>query len=270
MNFNYSKEEIDTLFFMVLENEFSITRERFYANPELRMSESELLIMNRVILKLNRGIPIQYILGWTDFDGLRLKVDHRVLIPRPETEELVNLIYAQEMDKPLRILDVGTGSGCIALALKRKFPHAKVTAIEESPDAIDVAHFNASNTGIEIDIVRNNVLNTEWTKGLQTIDIVVSNPPYVLEEESKELQKQVVDHEPHIALFAPKGDPLSFYKHIGKGSLEILSDRGALYFECHENYAYEVEELLLKIGYHSVRVYEDFRGKNRFIRAVKN
>jgi release factor glutamine methyltransferase len=266
----FTSEEKDNCFFMMLEHEFNLSKEQFYVNPDLKLSESDLLIVHRIIRKLNSGIPIQYILGWTDFDGLRLKVDHRVLIPRPETEELVNLITTHELNRPARILDVGTGSGCIALALKKKFPEAIVSAIDESMGAIEVASFNAKNTGFEIDLIRRNVLIKDWTIGLHHTEIVVSNPPYILEQEKNVLQKQVIDNEPHIALFAPNEQPLIFFEQIGIGSLEVLSDKGRLYFECHENHAKEVAEMLQKMGYSSVEVYVDFRGKNRFVRAVKN
>jgi len=216
--------------------------------------------------QLLAGKPIQYILGKAWFMGNELMVNEHVLIPRPETEELVEWIisYASIMNKPLSILDIGAGSGCIPIALKLALPNCTLTGLDISKDALGVAQMNAKNLNASIEWMEEDILNTA---ALDTsFDIIISNPPYIPLREKKDMQEQVLNFEPSIALFVSNEDPLIYYKAIAKIGKQNLSKNGQLFFEIHYNQGKAILALLDELNYHA-ELRQDSFGKNRMIRA---
>ncbi len=231
------------------------------------LSESELLKVYLPLKRLRAGEPLQYVLGHTEFHGLRIAVDPSVLIPRPETEELVDLIIRSSAGVPDRILDVGTGSGCIALALKKAFPQAWVRGIDKSPDALATAQRNAQANALAVEWGLVDVLDPEAE--LYPCDLLVSNPPYIPRSEESSLAPNVFGHEPHLALFVEDGDPLLFYRAIARRAWTLLPSGGELWFEGHHLHAPEVVSVLEDLGYSRVRLLNDLNGIPRFIHSVR-
>ncbi len=244
-----------------------------YDTIKLILNENDLLLaplfeqLDQIAYLLNQHKPIQYILGYEDFLGNRYTVNESVLIPRPETEELVLwIVENNKHQEELNILDVGTGSGCIAISLKKLIPSAKVTAIDVSKEALIVAEKNALNNQAEVKFSQKDILQ----ESLDTrYDIIVSNPPYVLESEKKEMRKNVLDYEPSTALFVPDNDPLLFYKRITKLAETNLSTRGELYFEINESYAQECLLLFNNDVWKLPELKHDIRGKARMLMIKK-
>lgn len=232
---------------------------------EAALSESELLQVYLPLKRLRAGEPLQYVLGSVEFHGLRISVDPSVLIPRPETEELVDLITRSRSRAPGRILDIGTGSGAIALALKRHFPQAVVIGVDASTEALATAERNACENELEVEWRCENVLDPSWDMG--PVDLVVSNPPYVPRSEEASLAAHVRDHEPHLALFVEDVDPLLFYRVIGQRALDRLPEGGELWFEGHYIHTPETARMLERAGYAEVKVLKDLSGAYRFIHA---
>ena len=232
---------------------------------EAALSESELLQVYLPLKRLRTGEPLQYVLGSVEFHGVHINVDPSVLIPRPETEELVDLIIRSRTVGPKRILDIGTGSGCIALALKKAFPGAHVSGIDASPEALATAHRNARANNLSVDWKRIDVLNE--VAGMEPCDLIVSNPPYVPRSEEASLADHVRAHEPHLALFVEDVDPLLFYRVIGQRALDLLPAGGELWFEGHHIHTPGVGRMLEGFGYAEVRVLKDLSGMPRFIHA---
>jgi len=231
------------------------------------LHESDLLKLYLPLKRLRAGEPLQHILGRARFHGMELSVGPDVLIPRPETEELVELILKDGFT-PSVIADVGTGSGCIALALKQGFPSARVVGIDASRDALARAQSNGSDLGLAVEWVEGDALAASF--GLPAgIDLVVSNPPYVPVEEADSLLARVRAREPYLALFAPAGDPLAFYRSIGSAALRSLAPNGRLWFECHWKHAQATGQLLRDMGFSQVTVITDMSGNERFVRCVR-
>lgn len=213
------------------------------------------------------GEPLQYVLGETRFYGNTLVVTPAVLIPRPETEELVDIIVDRNDETDLRVLDLCTGSGCIAVSLARALRFASVTAVDLSAEALAVARENASRLKVRVDFVQEDVLTMKPVAG--TYDIIVSNPPYVLESERSAMSATVLDHEPQMALFVPDDDALRFYKAITRYATDALVAGGRLYFEINPLKAGEIRELLTSAGFVGVEIVKDMTGRERFACAVK-
>lgn len=232
---------------------------------ENSLSESELLQVYLPLKRLRTGEPLQYVLGSVDFHGLRISVDPSVLIPRPETEELVDLIIRSRTEAPKRILDIGTGSGSIALSLKKAFPAAQVSGIDVSPDALATAGRNAQANELSVEWKRIDVLDA--LEKLEPCDLIVSNPPYVPRSEEASLAANVREHEPHLALFVEDVDPLLFYRVIAQRALALLPSGGELWFEGHQLHTPEVGRMLEGLGYAEVRVLKDLSGAPRFTHA---
>lgn len=230
------------------------------------VSEDQAIAFDAAATELLAGRPIQYITGKAWFMGEAYQVNEHVLIPRPETEELVDWMveYAEIKGSALRILDIGTGSGCIAIALKKALPEAIVTAIDISPNALKVAANNASALKAEIEFVPLDVLNTAFLPG--QYDVIVSNPPYIPMQEMKNMELQVTAHEPNIALFVPDEDPLVFYKAIARLAKLHLTTNGQLFFEIHYDQGEAMVQLLDEMHFHA-ELREDLFGKDRMIRA---
>ncbi|MDX9750751.1 MAG: peptide chain release factor N(5)-glutamine methyltransferase [Flavobacteriales bacterium] len=234
---------------------------------EQALSESELLRVYDPIKRLAAGEPLQYVLGTVHFHGMELEVAPGVLIPRPETEELVDRIVRSPF-RPSRIVDIGTGSGCIALALKRAFPPAQVTGIDVSEEALAIARRNGMRNGLEVEWSRADVLDPAFILPVGT-DLVVSNPPYVPRSEENGLADQVRRHEPHLALFVDDADPLLFHRRIAASALAALPTGGQLWCEGHYIHAPAVGTLLEGMGFTTVDVIADLSGHPRFIHAVR-
>ncbi|MBP5377595.1 MAG: peptide chain release factor N(5)-glutamine methyltransferase [Bacteroidaceae bacterium] len=219
------------------------------------------------------GTPIQHILGYAYFMGMKLKVNPSVLIPRPETEELINWVL-ETTPAPSSILDIGTGSGCIAIALKRALPQAHVTALDISPEALTIAQENARNNNADIDFLQYDILNSQLStlnSQLSTLNsqlsTIISNPPYICRSEADEMDKNVLDHEPHLALFVPDDDPLLFYRAIATQALHLLIPGGKLFFEINRRFASELQLLLHSLGYSDIILRTDQFGNKRMIKA---
>ena len=271
----YDKEEIDNFFFILVESYLNLKRIDLALTPEFLCSNNQSQLLNDALIRLKKQIPIQYILGETEFYGLPFKVNSNVLIPRPETEELVSWIINQEskISNPhLRILDIGTGSGCIAISLAKKLPKAKVFALDVSKEALNIARKNASLNNVTIEFLEVDILNSEtWNEEFKnlTFDVIVSNPPYVRELEKDMMKDNVLKNEPHLALFVDDEDPLLFYKAITQYAVNNLTNKGRLFFEINEYLGRQMIQLIKKSGFNSVELKQDIFKKDRMIKALK-
>ncbi|WP_086594663.1 peptide chain release factor N(5)-glutamine methyltransferase [Hymenobacter crusticola] len=242
---------------------------------QLRMQANEAVATSTVAqipalqARLLRHEPVQYVLGVAWFADMELEVTPATLIPRPETEELVRLIAAEQKGKPgLAVLDVGTGSGCIPLALSKMLIDARIISVDISAEALAVARRNAARYQAPVTFQQVDILREEpHGLGMQSLDIVVSNPPYVLELERPLMRPNVLDYEPATALFVPDTDPLLFYRRIAELGQKLLRPGGTLYFEINEQYATPLSDLLITLGYNQIQVHQDLFGKERMLRA---
>lgn len=272
---------------ILLEHYFNINRVKIALEQELRLSESELLTLHFAVKELLKNRPIQYIIGETEFCGMRFFVNENVLIPRPETEELVEKLavssYQFSSFRPKRsevekspanvsILDIGTGSGCIAISLAKLIPNSDVTAVDVSEKALEVARKNAEANGVNVHFVLDDILNSNVQthgRASQQFDIIVSNPPYVCESEKSEMRANVLDYEPSTALFVPDNDPLIFYRKILEFAQKTLKPAGEIWFEINEKFGEEMKNLCFVMGFKNVEILKDFRGKDRILRAIR-
>ncbi len=264
----YSENEVDSFFWILVESELEIKKLDFLMNPEIRMSESELLRFITFTRRLLKDEPVQYIVGSTDFRGRTFKVTPAVLIPRPETEELISWIYGElkHVDKPI-VIDIGTGSGCIAISLKAELNSPQVLGVDIQKEVLDVARENAefNNQVVSFEIRDALSLKVE----INSFDVIVSNPPYVLESEKLVMQANVLNFEPHTALFVEDTDPLIFYRKIAEWGIQSLKPKGFLFFEINEKYASETLNMLNELGYHQTEAKNDIFDKPRMIKAIK-
>lgn len=262
----FSQNEKRQISRMFLLNYLGVQSSEILLKKDEEVSEETLLRIEEDINRINDGEPVQYVLGTTYFYGFEMKIDPRALIPRPETEELVDWIFKELKTKTPKILDVGTGSGCIALALKAGFPKGEVYGTDIQQDALDLAIDNARLMRLEVDFEQTDALNLadqykdKW-------DIIVSNPPYVPERDKVLMKSHVLDYEPHSALFVPDNDPLKFYKAITEYANNHLNEEGKLFFEINENMADEIKEVLTLNGFSKVEVRKDLQEKDRMICA---
>ncbi|CAH8294895.1 release factor glutamine methyltransferase [Mariniflexile fucanivorans] len=268
----YGKEEVNSFFFMLIESYYQISRIKLAIEPELSVENYD-TILNALGLLKNQ-YPIQYILGETEFYGLPFKVNKNTLIPRPETEELVEwIVRIQTANKQqIRILDIGTGSGCIAISLAKQLPNAKVYALDISADALKIAKQNAELNKVQVEFVEANILNSEtWITDFKNskFDIIVSNPPYVREKEKQYMKPNVLENEPHLALFVEDHDPLLFYKMITEFAVDRLVDKGKLFFEINEYLGNDMIQLLEKHHFGDIELKQDMFRKDRMVKAVK-
>jgi len=261
----YARSEVRAIACAVFYDRLGWDATDLMVKREASLSESELLQVYLPLKRLRNGEPLQYVLGSVEFHGMRISVDPSVLIPRPETEELVDHIIRSRTEAPKRILDIGTGSGCIALALKKNFPGALVQGIDVSPEALATAERNAQANKLAVEWKRADVLDPDAK--LEVCDLVVSNPPYVPRSEHASLAANVREHEPHLALFVEDVDPLLFYRVIGQRALMLLPTGGELWFEGHHIHTPAVGHMLEGLGYTAVRVLNDLGGTPRFIHA---
>lgn len=237
-------------------------------NGDKELSEFIIGKIDDVVTRLLNDEPVQYIFGNTYWYGMTLKVSPDVLIPRPETSELVDMIVKDNNASDLKVIDVCTGSGCIAVALARNLPFASVTGIDISSKALAIAKENAEIQKAKIKLLQQDILDETYSLP-SGLDIIVSNPPYIAENEKKSMDANVIDHEPSIALFVPDDDPLKFYKRISDLSMASLNDNGKLYYEINPFYATDLTEMMSHQGWTDIQLFKDIHGKNRFLRAIK-
>jgi release factor glutamine methyltransferase len=266
----YDAGEVESFFYLILEEKNQLKRIDLALNPDLTFSNEEMQLWNSILEQLHQEIPIQYLLGKTSFYGLDFEVNSAVLIPRPETEELVEWIISYDQihksTNPLRILDIGTGSGCIAISLAKNIPNAQVFAIDVSKKALVTAKKNAEINDVNVTFIEKNILETNDLE--QQFDIIVSNPPYVRELEKQEIKKNVLDNEPHLALFVEDNDALVFYRKIAELAQKNLSERGQLFFEINQYLGKEMIELLEKRGFKNIELRKDIYGNDRMIKGT--
>ena len=265
----YQKTEIEGFTRIIIEAVcgWSFTDQVVKKNEKIAKADFEKI--ENILLRLKNFEPIQYILGETEFYGLKLKVNPSVLIPRPETEELVDWIIKSGLPDDSSILDIGTGSACIALALKSRFKKANVTGIDISERALDVARQNAVINGLEVRFLKADILSREPIEW-ENFDVIVSNPPYIRELEKSKMHANVLNFEPQIALFVSDNDPLVFYRSIAAFAKEHLTNKGLLYFEINENMGASMTELLTEFGFFEIEIRKDINGKNRMICCRNN
>ena len=263
----YDEKEIESFFYLVLESFHQKRRIDLALNQELELVSLQLLRWESVLAELKTQKPIQYILGETEFYGLKFLVNKNTLIPRPETEELVQLIISDtkksQKTMPLRMLDVGTGTGCIAISLAKNILGSAVFGIDISTKALETASQNAKINDVQVAFIEKNILSTEDLG--EQFDVIVSNPPYVRNLEKAEISANVLDYEPHLALFVDDTDALLFYRKIAQLAMINLSQNGKLYFEINQYLGNETVALLDKIGLKNIELLQDIYGNDRMI-----
>jgi len=275
----YDEGEAESFFYLILEEKKQLKRIDLALQPDLVFSETDLQVWNSILEQLKLEIPIQYLLGKTHFYGLEFEVNENVLIPRPETEELVEWIIESQKSEvrsqKLRILDIGTGSGCIAISLAKNLPNAQVFAIDVSENALATAQKNAVMNQVEVNFIKTDILKINDLEKLPTpdfqlptkFDIIVSNPPYVRNLEKQEIKKNVLDNEPHLALFVEDDNALIFYRKIAELAQKNLCPNGQLYFEINQYLGKEMIELLEDMNFKNVELRKDIYGNDRMMKC---
>lgn len=265
---HYPDSEAFSIAKMLLTEVFGFSTLELYGGKDKEISGKHRDVLNEMIGRLQKNEPIQYIIGKEDFGGLTFEVDANVLIPRPETRELVQWIVDDHSSGiPLRMLDVGTGSGCIAISVAKRLPNARVEAWDVSEGALQVASRNARKNGVDVHFRQQDVLSAVPQKG--GYDVIVSNPPYITEKEKKDMDANVLDWEPSIALFVSDDDPLLFYRQIARLGLDMLNENGTLYFEINQAYGQETMLMLKELGYGQLELRKDAWGNDRMIKAKR-
>lgn len=265
----FGEDEARQLLNILILHFYGLNRSQQAINPDFLLNESEILSLHNAIKDLKSNKPIQYITGESEFRDLKFLVNDAVLIPRPETEELVELIINSEKEKGLKVLDIGTGSGCIAISLANELNNSKVFAIDISADTIIVARKNAELNNVELIFLEEDILEPSQNIDIQ-FDIIVSNPPYVTISEKKLMQANVLEFEPHLALFVEDKNPLEFYNAILDFSENRLRKRGRLYFEINEKFGPAISDLLKTRSFVNIAIHKDINGRNRMISAMKD
>lgn len=287
----YDRDEAKAVVRWMLDIRFGLSLTDIVCGKLDEMTEAECETLEAMMQRLEAGEPVQYVVGTAEFCGRRFHVEPGVLIPRPETGELCEWIVASDQhgltrtndsatEKAVResprqsdanILDIGTGSGCIAITLALEMPKAKVTAWDISEEALSIARKNAEALGAEINFEQRDILNISTDSCLLSPDssygVIVSNPPYVCQKESATMERHVLEHEPHLALFVPDDDPLRFYRAIAKYGQKTLKPNGLLYFELNPLYARETESMVRELGFAETEIKCDMFGKQRFLKA---
>lgn len=259
--------ETDSMLYLMLENMLNITRADIIAQKPVSIPPDEKVRLEAAIDRINQHEPIQYILGKAYFYGYEFLVNPSVLIPRPETELLVDEILKTTPDAPGKIVDLGTGSGCIAITLAKKLPQKTVMAIDVSERALQTATENAKNLNVRVDFQRMDISKDEFM--LEDVECIVSNPPYVALSEKETMQSNVLNYEPHGALFVPDTNPLVFYKVIAQKGKRALKAGGRIVVEINERFGMEVCDIFTRGGFEDVRLMKDLQSKDRIVSAIK-
>jgi len=267
LNSIYPDQEIIAITNLIFKTHFGIERLHLLMDSSQIIPSRNLKKIFEICDELKTGKPPQYVLGQTSFYNCTIKVNNQTLIPRPETEELVDLIIKENSGFSGRIMDIGTGSGCIAIAIKKNLQKAELTGIDISDEALEVASNNAKLNDVKVLFLKRDILKID-TESIPSAEIIVSNPPYVLESEKQYMKKNVLDFEPHSSLFVPDENPLLFYMAIINLSQKILSPQGKIYFEINENKGREICALLESAGYSEVKIVKDINSKERIVKGV--
>jgi len=267
---NFSERELAQLFeltFYYLKGWEKIT---LRINDNAALSESELLKLNNVVKRLFKNEPIQHIFNQAEFYEIPFYVNHNVLVPRQETEELVDLIIQKSANKKV-LLDIGTGSGCIPVAIGYNLPTLKLYGLDVSLEALEIAGRNAKTNDVKLNLIQQDILSLDSLSSIieEEIDVIVSNPPYITEEEKKQMAENVLAYDPHLALFVSNETPLIFYNKIAKLAYQKLGIGGELYFEINEYFGQETKELVQSFGFQKVELIQDINGKDRIVYAVR-
>lgn len=268
----YPKTEIDSFFFILMEEKFNLQRIDTVLKPDFIITDNHLIELENIIKRLQKEEPIQYILGKTEFYGLPFFVDENTLIPRSETEELVEWIILETQqlktkvkDKTLTFLDIGTGTGCIPISLAQNLNNVNISALDISPKALKIANKNAITNKVKINFFETDILKAK--KLPQQFDIIISNPPYVRELEKIEIKNNVLDNEPHLALFVADENPLVFYKKIADLAKKHLTKDGLLFFEINQYLGKETVNMLQEKGFSNIELKKDLFGNDRMIKT---
>lgn len=263
-----SQDEIESVAYAVVENLFGLSRTAVMLERAVNLGPEQSSRLSMIIDRLNANEPLQYILGEGVFYGRLFNVSPSVLIPRPETEHLIDVVkgFARHTRSNLKILDIGTGSGCIPVTLNLELIGSKVSGVDVSLDALAVAKSNAEKHNARVEFKPLDIVNANIP---EPFDVIVSNPPYITDSEKRSMSRNVLDYEPHLALFVPNGDPLIFYRHICQKALQALSSRGMLAVEINERFGAEVMELFKQTGFANITLTRDLSGKDRIVSGIK-
>ncbi len=265
----YSPEETEALVFRTLQHVLKVSRSDIYLHPGTNVPKTAVHEIEKITTALKKFEPLQYILGMTSFYGLDFRVNSSVLIPRPETEELVDWILKENAREGLKVVDLGTGSGCIAVAVVQSRPSWEVTAVDISPEALKLAAQNAALNNTGVSFVQEDILNLSVDFQSRKFDLILSNPPYITLEQKDEMQPNVLDYEPHMALFAPGPDPLIFYRAIADFAGTNLEIHGKVYVELNESLSEESAGIFEEKGF-KTEIAKDIHGKYRMLKAYRN
>ena len=258
---NFSRREVESFAYLSIEKILGYSKSDCIIHSNQELSDDNIISLENIIDDIKQNIPIQYILGEAHFYNLKFKVNSSTLIPRGETEELVQYILLHDF---ISVLEIGTGSGCIAVSIAKN-SNAKITAIDNSIGALEIAKSNAVLNSVEINFQLRDVFNFS---DIKKYDLIVSNPPYVLESEKKLMDKNVLDYEPHNALFVSDNDPLAYYKEIAKIATNNLNKNGLLFFEINEKYSNQIIELLSNLNFVDIELKKDINGRDRIIKSI--
>ncbi len=288
LNSLFSAEEVPEIQLLILQTITGLTQTQQHVSPEKKLSDQQTAMLFLSVKKLETGMPVQYVLGEADFFGLKFKVDPSVLIPRPETEELVAWVLEEkgagferkkpvartanlkpQTQKPIAILDIGTGSGCIPVAIKKNWPQAAVFGLDISVQALQTARENALQNQVEVSFFEQDILSFSLVKEA-SYAIIISNPPYIVPSEQELMEPNVLDFEPHLALFVPETDPLLFYRAVADYAFLRLEKQGLLFLEINPQFHQQLTCVLHEKGFVNLIYRHDFRGKIRMIKASKS
>lgn len=263
----YPENEISSISNLLIAKITGFSRTQIILNKNTKISDNQRFLLQTFVESLLKHTPVQYVLGETEFYGLKFKVDANVLIPRPETEELVEWIQQSlAVGESRKILDIGTGSGCIAISLKSVFTKSEVTAFDISEGALKTAQSNSKLNNCDVIFQKVDILEPQYTD--EKWDVIVSNPPYIPEAEKSEILPNVIEFEPHTALFVPDTEPLLFYKAIAGFALEHLNNGGLLFFEIHRDFGQQTVQMLQTVGFVNIVLRKDLSGNDRMVRAT--
>jgi release factor glutamine methyltransferase len=259
--------ETDSMLYLILESVVGITRSDIIAQKAVSVTSAETSKLDTILSRVNKNEPVQYILGKAHFYGQEFQVNPSVLIPRPETELLVEEVLKRASNGSGKILDIGTGSGCIAITLAKQLPQKTVTAFDISVAALQTASANSGTLNVKVNFQCVDILKDEIP--LRDLEFIVSNPPYIAVSEKEAMNTNVLDHEPHLALFVPDNDPLVFYRAIAEKGMLLLKPEGRIVVEINERFGKEVCEIFIQAGFTGTHIIKDFQNKDRIVSIIK-